>query len=356
MSGESTSLLYRPIGEQLAEHASPPELIEFLARHRLLGVASLLHERGLLSYSQAALASSVVRQRPVVTAAQIREEARVLTAFAGAGLPVLALKGCALAHSVYPAPDQRWRADLDILVSPDSVSQARDGLIQLGYRPMWTVAGGTPMDQESWLLGHGTHRRVIDLHWKLRNHPVLRDRLGFDEQWAASIELPSLGPGARGQGTVHALLNAVMHWFDDLYNQRRPLGWLLDIDLLWRLLDAQGQSELIRLAEERELAGLLAECLQRVTAVWATPIPPQTLAALQHAGRHQLPTRLIRAGRNPWRAYLFALRCEPDMGTRLRRLRHSLFPPTTYMRERYGVEGLALLASYWYRLKARGKS
>lgn len=32
----------KAIGEQLADCAGPSELIEFLARHRLLGVASLI--------------------------------------------------------------------------------------------------------------------------------------------------------------------------------------------------------------------------------------------------------------------------------------------------------------------------
>jgi len=340
--------------EQFAALGNPAERVRWLGAHRLLGPVDMLVERGLVPADIARLARPVAESKGLVSAGQLAEESRVFAGLVAGEVRALALKGCLLGHGFYPAPNQRWRADLDLLVSPDAVDGARRVLERLGYRPMWAVAGGTPMDQESWLLGEGPNRRVVDLHWGLRNHPILVGRLKFEEQWAASMELPGLAPGARGQGPVHALLNASMHWFDDLYDQRRPLAWLLDKDLLWRSLDQAGREELKRLAVERELAGLLAASLAMTRDVFDTPIQSDWLATLTEAGRTQPPTHLIRAASSPFRAYWFALCSEPGLAGKARRLRRSLFPPAAHMRQRY-PEGskFGLAGLYWRRIWRR---
>ncbi len=313
----------------------PAEQLRWLGEHRLLGVADLLAERELIPESLAQMSTTLTRKTAPVTAEQMAAESRVMTGFVEADVQALALKGCLLGFGYYPKPNQRWRADQDVLVAPESVDAARETLRSLGYRPMWEVAGGTPMDQESWLHGHGPQRRVVDLHWGLRNHPVLRGVLSFEEQWAAAIPLKGLGKGVMGQGPVHALINASMHWFDDLYDQLRPLGWLLDKDLLWRSLDESGHSKLIELACERGVAGLLAASLSMTRDVFATPIPDKVIDHLTEAGRIQPATPMITANSNPWRAYWFALRCEPGLGRKIRRVRASLFPSPAHMRQRY---------------------
>lgn len=348
VGSEGRAELNRPLDDSLAELRGASERLHWLSEHRLLGVAGMLSERGQMSRDLAVLAERLVSARPMVPDIQLANEVSVLCALRDNAVPALALKGCLLAHAVYPAPNRRWRADLDVLVAPEAVASARVTLTELGFRPLWTVPGGTPMDQESWLLGQGASRQVVDLHWDLRNHPVLRRRLSFAEQWAAAIELPSLGVGIKGQGPVHALLSAAMHWFDDLYNQPRPLGWLLDIDLLWRRLDSQSQAEMIDLAGERELAGLVAECLRMARAVFATPISTDAIESLAAVGGRQKPTRLIQAGRGPYRAWWFALNSEPGLAGKLHRLRASLLPPVAHLRERYpkgsrlGLPGLYL--------------
>ena len=314
---------------------SPREQLLWLAEHRFLGVTGLLVERGLLPAEVADMARPLAVRKGLVSAVQLDEEAQVMTGFVKAGVRALALKGCLLGHGFYPAPNQRWRADLDVLVAPDSVESARQVLGRAGYKPMWQVAGGTPMDQETWLRRADGRRQAVDLHWGLRNHPVLSGLFPFDEQWEQAIALDSLGEGVMGQGPVHALINASMHWFDDMFDQPRPLGWLLDMDLLWRSLDEPGRARLVDLACERGVAGLLAESLAMTRAVFDTQIPDAVIARLTETGRSQRATRLIKAGSNPYRAWLFALRCEPGLTGKLRRVRRSLLPPVAHMRQRY---------------------
>ncbi|MGB0716155.1 MAG: nucleotidyltransferase domain-containing protein [Phycisphaerae bacterium] len=50
--------------------------------------------------------------------------ARILAAFANAGVNVLVLKGCALHATIYPRPDLRPASDIDLLVAPEDVPKA----------------------------------------------------------------------------------------------------------------------------------------------------------------------------------------------------------------------------------------
>jgi len=214
--------------------------------------------------------------------------------------------------------------------------------------------GRNPIPQESWLLGEGPDRRVVDLHWKVRSHPILRDRLSFEEQWQESIELPLVGDGVRGQYRVHALLNAVMHWFDRLYGEPRPIGWLLDMDLLRRALSESDQSRLQKLAIDRELSGLTASALGLAKGVFATPVQDFYLAELSAHGRAEKSSRLIELDGRRWRSVWFALSVEPGLRAKVSRLRASLFPPKAHMKQRYGVRsGFGLMLAYFERVWAR---
>ncbi|HEU5209718.1 MAG TPA: nucleotidyltransferase family protein, partial [Longimicrobiales bacterium] len=59
----------------------------------------------------------------------------LLRALAGAGVPVILLKGAALAAGVYPDPALRSMGDIDLLVRERDLPRARDAAIRLGYRP-----------------------------------------------------------------------------------------------------------------------------------------------------------------------------------------------------------------------------
>ena len=342
------------IKDQLSRLAGTAEQLRWLASHRLVGPIDILEARDLVPRDLALIARKWVQTQPPASDEQIREERRVLQGFVEASVNTVVLKGCLLAHSVYPTPEQRWRADLDILVDPSAIAEGRNVLKSLGYRSMWDVAGGTPIPQESWLLGEGPNRKVVDLHWKVRSHPILRDRLSFEEQWRESIELPLLGDGVRGQCQAHALLNAVMHWFDRLYGEPRPIGWLLDMDLLWRAMSESDRSGLQILVVERELSGLTASALGLAKGVFATPVQDFYLAELSAHGRAEKPSRLIELDGRRWRSVWFALSVEPGLRAKVSRLRASLFPPKAHMKQRYGVRsGFGLMLAYFERVWAR---
>ncbi|MGY6553180.1 MAG: nucleotidyltransferase family protein [Wenzhouxiangella sp.] len=333
--------------QQFEQLNGPAEQLAWLSAHRLLGVASLLADRGLLQPEIHRLAAPLMPSRGWVSAAWLEEERSVLRGLSDA-VDCLTLKGCLLAYLVYPAPQQRWRSDLDVLIAPESLPSAREALRGLGYQPMFKTAGGTPIDQESWLRSSPAGRSVVDLHWAMRKHPTLRYCLSFEEQWVESQVLSGLGDNVRGQSHAHALLNAALHWFDGIYAEAPPLGWLLDMDLLWREMIAAERARLLALAQTRGMAGLLAESLRMSRAVFDTPVEQHVIKNLVQHGRKRPATRLIALRERPAMAYLYALWTEPGAAAKARRLRHSLLPSAQHLRERFpegsrwGAPGLYL--------------
>lgn len=332
----------------------PAEQLRWLRLHRLIGVSELLTRRGMIPADVGGLARELARQRPSVGAAQLAEERRVFSGLVSSGIPALALKGVRFAWTIYEHPEQRPRTDIDVLVHSEAVAKARAALTALGYRPLNPVAGGTPIEQEAWIHESSGELGMVDLHWKLRNHPCLRNRLTFDEQWATAIALPDLCEGAYGQSAVHTLLNASMHWFDSIYAERNPLVWLLDKDLLWREMSVVERNTACELACERGLSGLLAESLRMARAAFDTPVEDDQIEELARASHGRTPTRLIAVRDRPTKAFLFALACENGYRNRTRRIWRWLFPPSEHMRKRFpDGSRLGLTGLYWRRVRRR---
>ena len=67
------------------------------------------------------------------SAVQLSERSSVITAFMDAGIDCMPLKGCFL-KEMYPKPEYREMADLDILVRSDSFEQVAQVMERLGYK------------------------------------------------------------------------------------------------------------------------------------------------------------------------------------------------------------------------------
>lgn len=331
--------------ECLAAQGTLSDQLVWMLRHRLVGVHELLAERELLSADLVTLCQSLGPQRGRIGSMQQTEERAVMSALQTAGVRALVLKGCLLAWSVYPSPEQRFRTDLDILVELEQVEKASAILEGLGYRTAVNASLGEHMNQVAWQRHEGNIRLAVDLHWGLRNHPALAGILHFDEMWEAAQSLDQLAPGARGLGPVHSLLLASMHWFAS-HARDRCTVWLLDKDLLWRVMTNAQRSEAVTLACQRGVAGLLGESLRLTRAMFATPVDTGVIEQLSQVGRDQYATSLIRASKRPLFAHWLAVRSEPGLRRKLARLRSMLLPPASLMHQlypdgsRFGLPGL----------------
>ena len=303
---------------------------------------------------QVALADAA-RQQAAVELAQRRELTGIIDAFAGEGIEVLLLKGAALAHTLYPEPWLRPRADVDLLV-PEAQRQAAFDLLQkLGYRRA-DHAGGELASSEASFSKDGA-ALPLDLHWRISNSPLLAPMLKFDELSARAAPVAAFGPHARGLGLVDAVLLAATHRAahhqSPLYVGGRArrgdrLIWLHDLHLLVPALGPAQLAELAQRAAHHAVAGLCLDALQTARDAFGTALPRELLDALTRAAARPEPSMVfLRGGRR--RLLLAEVRALPDWRQRWQLVREHAFPPADYMLGKYGTGRRWLLPALYVR-------
>lgn len=275
------------------------------------------------------------------------EEARLCRHFKHSGVPMLLAKGALLAHADYAAPGDRVRTDIDMVVSPESVPQTFEVLDAAGYGPAQVVHGGAPTRQRAWLLLEDPSF-CIDVHWRLNDHPALRQILDFKQILDDSRPLLRLDSEARGLSRRHALMHACMHYFGHNRGTFRPLIWLLDIDLLWKGMNESERAATIEAARGAGILSLVAAGLALSHQAWRTPVQGSCLEGWLVESRHERSAWLIQPFRSRTRDLVFALRCEPDMSRRWQHAKAVFLPPREHLQRKYpdgskwGYAGLIL--------------
>jgi len=127
-----------------------------LAAHR---VAPHLADDALLARCRGIARRTWVRNQELLAAA-----APVVRALGAEGIPVLLLKGAALAAECYGSLSLRPMNDVDLLVPTSDGARARGVLARLGWRPGYAIAESRLARIHA--LGYRDDRgREIDLHW-----------------------------------------------------------------------------------------------------------------------------------------------------------------------------------------------
>lgn len=262
-----------------------------------------------------------------------------------AGQPCLLLKGMALGHWLYPAPELRPGCDVDLLVADLAQAEAAVAALQAaGWRLAHGVAPHQASDTQVALVDPARRGVVLDLHWSLLNHAALGRGIAFDGLWARAQALPGLHPQARGLGPADALLHAALHRAGNrAAGTHDRLLWLYDLHLLAARCDAADWARLLAPAADPVQVAALADALAAAQAAFATALPPGLEAAAARSAEADL--RLDAPGAFD-RTHLQGL----AWPQRLRWLWHKLLPPPAFMRHRYDAHGpLALAAAYLRR-------
>src|SRR5690606_3632525 len=124
----------------------------------------------------------------------------ILARLIEAGIPILLLKGSALAYWAYASPHLRECSDIDLLLrSRGDVDRATQILEELHFKNGDRVLPGDLVCFELTCVGSipSNAGLEIDLHWQLSSTPMFAFRFNWDELQRGSIELPLLAPGAR---------------------------------------------------------------------------------------------------------------------------------------------------------------
>jgi hypothetical protein len=349
------------IWRQLAEPAAQSRFLAAAALHRfrpLLGWR--LRQSGELPLWPASIRQALADAERAEAALEIvrrQELCRLLQAFAAADVPVLLLKGAALAYSLYPEPWLRPREDTDLLVQSADARRASDVLASAGYRPALMQSGDFVTHQRLHVRSDRTGRRyACDLHWKIANPAPFADLLSPEDllRGAASVSLGD-APTARIPCRIHALLLACWHRVSH-HHDSGDLLWLYDLHLLADGLTGADAAAVLAITRRTGTGAICARGLRPASERFDTRLPLSLLADLETPGHEQssLPAVYLRPGARKVDLLTAELRALPDWGSRARLLREHLFPPAEYMLGSYGrLSRAALPALYLWRI-ARG--
>ncbi len=326
------------------------------------GVLGLLHARASAGADlppgvadAAAHGARAVAAHGALQVAVLRE---VLSAFDRHGLPVLVLKGPALASSVYAGLSERPFGDLDLLTDPRSMDVASGVLQGLGFQ--------RSVEEAPEWIHHWTFTRVgpasvpviVELHRRLLASPPFDRSLPWSELYARSVMLPAPLEGARALEPVDGLLHLAAHLVLQHARSER-LIWVSDIDRLVRRAmgdDDETWRVLGERATESGLAPSLVDALRAAAHWFATPIPaawsPRPVSPELDAAHARVRARASVGAEGA--RLLSDLRGIRGIGARARFIRSHLLPDQGYMKGWYGIGGGWRLPIYYGRRLLRG--
>jgi Uncharacterised nucleotidyltransferase len=280
----------------------------------------------------------------------VRELQMALTALEAEGIAPIVFKGAALAHTHYPESWLRPRLDADLLIAPAQRRRAFDILAGLGYQQPPMIAGELVSYQTMFVRAHPIGvEHVLDVHWKIAERQAVADALSYNELRARSEHITVRGRTMRVPSSIDALLIACIHRAAHHHDADDPI-WIYDIHLIASRLTAEEWARFVELAIHRKVSGLCARGLQLAADCFRTHIPDgvhDRLSGKREASAIYLRRDLRGVDRLAADMRALGARRAPRL------LKEHLFPPVSYIKEKYGVKHAALMpAFYAYRIVA----
>ena len=255
-----------------------------------------------------------------------QELARVLTQLGTAGVPVIPLKGIALAESLYGDPALRTCADLDILVHPKYVVESLHLLQSSGYK----ARCGEPAllrllaryGKDCVLMREDTRSvYALQVHCGLIWGGPAERRL-LAELWSDAAPRPFHAAPAYALSPEWEFLYLAVH---AARHGLIPFKWLVDLDWL-SVREALDWKKVQEKARRLGWEGTVQSCLAACATLLETQVPDPFAGTLPPA-----PARIRRSGPGPLqipRETVFSLRLLPTLSQRLQFLAIRLFVPT----------------------------
>lgn len=205
-----------------------------------------------------------------------------------AAIEIMVIKGEALARTLYAAPGQRLRSDIDLWVRQQQLEPLCSLLSKLGYAAISNV-------RQQWARFEVVHAKAQapSVAFDVHVHPFFRPRMlqqrPFEAVWADAGELPGLAP-LRAPNAADAFLIAALHLAK---NSHKRAIWLYDIERFC-VVAPEAVTRCCTLAPAWGIAQLVADALTRTIAAFGTK-PPCKLP--QPLGREVLSSMLRQPGK-----------------------------------------------------------
>jgi hypothetical protein len=273
------------------------------------------------------------RAMTVLDTVRERELDSLMARFAGAEVPLLVMKGAALARTHYPHSSLRPRCDTDVLIDADSAGRATRVLHEAGYAEESGSGGELISRQRMWSRVDAIGvRHCIDLHWALSNRQRYAYALTFEHLWSRGVPLRE-NSCVRMACAADALLLAAIHLTAHHAGDYR-LIWLYDIHLLHGSLSPMELEATGHLAKERHVDMAFDAAIALALYAFGD-------------GRYEEVTLPEPPGEI--RTLVDDLRYTPGIRRKLRLMREHLFPPAAYVMQKYSVKSRSALPALYLR-------
>jgi len=266
--------------------ARPLDWSRFLGlayRHQIIGLAhhGLTHTRPdvptaiVRDIEQKAMA--LIREN----LAMAREALRLQSLFDDADLPVMFIKGAALAVLAFGNLGLRSGQDIDLLVPPERLTEATALILRAGYSrfdPAPDISDTKlrlimPLRKDLGFINRATGVR-IELHWRLFLNPHAMDDSSFRTMSRVVPLCGTAGVRTLGDEDLFAYLcmHGALHWWN-------RLKWLADLNALLACTPEHGIERLLQSAEARGVGRAAAQALLLCRTLLQTPLPASLMAA-----------------------------------------------------------------------------
>jgi hypothetical protein len=279
-----------------------------------------------------------------------QELGRILKALDEAGIPVIVLKGAALAATVYEDIGLRPMGDLDLLVRREQIHRIEPVFERLGYGKQSTPKISTRLNRltgyDVRYLNKFRQDMIVEVHWNLIAGDVDWRSPSLEWFWqqvgdkSKELRLPKMARISKGKIFYRGaqLLHLSAHLMLKHGGRETRLLWLFDIHSLFSSSETLfGWDEIIAAANKFRWAPALYNTFLLLKELFNTSIPQNVLDELSNVRSIQ-SDRLIKAKSFPLRTRtirdlnkLYSLTWFPRLGL----LFFILFPSPAFMRWRY---------------------
>jgi hypothetical protein len=220
-----------------------------------------------------AIGASDVARRGLLLAS---EALRLQDLFAAADIPVMFVKGTALAQLAYGNIAIKQAYDIDVLVTPDAVVRSCAVLEAAGYRRTFPSAKVTAERFATWtefskecVFQHDRHGVIAELHWRLADNPtVLR---GVTANSASRSVAVSPGRALRTLGDEDLFAYLCFHGAQHAWSR---LKWLADLAAWLAPKPPEDVERLCRSAKAAGTGRAPDQALLLCEVLFGTSLPP----------------------------------------------------------------------------------
>jgi hypothetical protein len=291
-----------------------------------------------------------------VNLAIFNETAKFLARLREEKIPVILLKGVALANGLYDDIGIRMLGDLDILIRIADRMRVKDLLITQGYTILFDIAEGfrDEYSSEQSYVHLSQSYLGVDVHWHLFNIPYFRQHVSMEWFWEQTMPVKVDREVGLMLTPQSQLIHLVAHYA--LHHRAQGLRWSFDIALLVTQCSAAIDWEAtIAAAREFRMTRALQSVLGEVEQVWGVRLPEAARTALSCSRptfSDHVAFRLLTAPRSGatvvWNAW-----STPGVRGKLTYLLRHVYPEKLYMAQLYRVAdarvGPMLYARYFLR-------